>query len=242
MNIPEIKNNIDLVSIIDELKHRIKPLTIKPNGTLMGQSFNDLLNKFIDEWKLDGDQHSFASLCNHIWNKKYVSYDGEMKHYGYYCTNCSLWSQNELKQPYSFASFSQEEIEEEREKLRQEVLSKDKTTISFERAIDNDKIEITVNDGTKIGTVSSNDLRAMKQVINIPNSYGIGYVNSDQIKTSISKINLSPIQYEPLLSKEDIKIIDECLHCWKPKCIDHGSTSELIGYQCNQCGIWTDNP
>jgi len=63
MQLYEIFEDSTLVDIIDELKHRIKPLSSNGNsGTVLGRVFNEKLNEFIKEWHLDKDQHNFAKI------------------------------------------------------------------------------------------------------------------------------------------------------------------------------------
>lgn len=52
-----IKNDNDLVDVLDELKHQIKEgVRVGP----MCREFNEVLNKFISQWRLDGNPHVFA--------------------------------------------------------------------------------------------------------------------------------------------------------------------------------------
>ena len=53
-----IKDDKDLVRIIDELKYKIKG---SPQ-THMIFHFNNILNDFIDDYNLDTDPHMFATL------------------------------------------------------------------------------------------------------------------------------------------------------------------------------------
>jgi len=62
MYLKDITNDEYLVYLIDELKHRIKPISSNNKGSEMGKDFNHLLDKFIDKWNLDCDQHHFAKL------------------------------------------------------------------------------------------------------------------------------------------------------------------------------------
>lgn len=64
MKIPNIENKEILVSIVDELKYRLKFSISKDKRDPMIDDFNALLNKFIFCWGLDKDQHSFAKLPN----------------------------------------------------------------------------------------------------------------------------------------------------------------------------------
>ena len=64
MKISDINSRETLVSVVDELKYRIKSGIIKDKKDPMIDDFNDLLNKFIFCWGLDKDQHSFAKLPN----------------------------------------------------------------------------------------------------------------------------------------------------------------------------------
>lgn len=53
----DITNDKELVEVIDELMHRLKPLE-----TGLGILFKAHMNDFIQTYKLDGDPHAFASL------------------------------------------------------------------------------------------------------------------------------------------------------------------------------------
>ncbi len=58
-----VRNDSDLVGVIDELKHQIKEGAQKAP---MCFAFNEMLNKFIAQWRLGEDQHSFAAWPNRI--------------------------------------------------------------------------------------------------------------------------------------------------------------------------------
>lgn len=60
IRIPDINSEETLVAIINDLKHYLK--TREFHKYPMLEDFNDVLNRFIVKWKLDGDQHSYASL------------------------------------------------------------------------------------------------------------------------------------------------------------------------------------
>lgn len=58
-----IKNDNDLVDALDELKHQIKEgVRVGP----MCRAFNEVLNKFIAQWHLDGNPHVFAEWPQRI--------------------------------------------------------------------------------------------------------------------------------------------------------------------------------
>lgn len=59
VSIPEIHSDSDLVCVIDYLKHSLKAAL--PYTELQG-AFNAVLNKFIKDYHLDTDPHSFAAL------------------------------------------------------------------------------------------------------------------------------------------------------------------------------------
>ena len=73
MNIPDITSREVLISVIDELKYKLKARLkyklkarmhagfVREKADPMLESFNDLLNEFIEEWKLDKDPHCFAT-------------------------------------------------------------------------------------------------------------------------------------------------------------------------------------
>jgi len=50
----------ELVSVIDDLKHYLKYRDFHKHEML--EDFNDVLNRFIIKWKLDGSQHDYATI------------------------------------------------------------------------------------------------------------------------------------------------------------------------------------
>lgn len=60
--IEPIKNDDDLVKVIDELKHQLKPGASNAVLNVLCREFNHVLNDFISRWQLGEGQHTFAEL------------------------------------------------------------------------------------------------------------------------------------------------------------------------------------
>ena len=60
-HIPDIRSDVEVIRVLDELKYRLKPAQWV-DGNPVAKALNAALNTFVIENKLDDDPHSFASL------------------------------------------------------------------------------------------------------------------------------------------------------------------------------------
>lgn len=66
MGLKPIENDEDLVKVIDELKHQIKPGASSAVFNVMCREFNHVLNEFISRWHLGEGKHTFAEWPNRV--------------------------------------------------------------------------------------------------------------------------------------------------------------------------------